>query len=311
MTAVIVGVRGQDGSLLKDYLERQGFKTIGIDKNSITYPDGRKEGFSIFDRTKVNKLISEAKPFHIYYLAGFHHSSEEETQILNIAETSYQVHVYGLLNFFEAMTQFSRESRLFYAGSSLMYGNPGESRVSEKTPFMPDCIYGITKLVGYHTVRLFRNKYGLFAVTGILFNHESALRKPNFFSKKVIDGAIRIKKGVQKELIVGSLSAKNDWGYAPDYLEAMYRMLMTKKPEDYIIATGELHTAEEFVEIVFKKLGMNYKDYVREDTTIIKRKKPFFCGDYSKIYNELGWRPTLSFKEMVERLVDQELKNYD
>lgn len=309
MKAVIVGVDGQDGRILKDYLKERGWQVYGINRNYLVIDEGEKRPFSIYDRRLVSDFIAEITPDHIYYLAGFHHSSEDEFSQGDIAEESYKVHFLGLINVLEAMRKGSAKTRLFYAGSSLMYGSPPLECVTEDTPFTPDCIYGITKLSGYHAVRMFRNSFGLFAVTGIMFNHESIFRRENFFSKKVIKRAIEIKRGLAKELIVGDLSSKTDWGYALDFVRAMFMMLSADVPDDYIVATGELHSVEEFVRIVFSTLGLDWRLYVKEDRGILKRKKPNFCGSYAKIFNALGWKPSLSFEEMVKRLVEEALKN--
>lgn len=309
MKAVIVGVDGQDGSILKKYLKDIGWQVFGINRKFLVSEDNKKTSFSIYNYDLVSDLVYKIKPAHIYYLAGFHHSSEDSFTELDIAQESYKVHFLGLINFLEAIRKESINTRLFYAGSSLMYGSPKTESVTEETPFMPECIYGITKLSGYHAVRMYKELHKIFAVTGIMFNHESYSRKVNFLSKKIIKTCIEIKMGLRNELIIGDLSAKTDWGYALDYIRAMYMMLSAEEPEDYIISSGELHSVKEFVEVAFSKLGMDYKVYLKEDKSLLKRKKRAFFGDNRKIVSKLGWKPTVTFSEMIEMLVEEELKN--
>ena len=307
MKAIIVGVDGQDGKLLKEFLLNKGFDVIGINRFELITQHNEKVPFSIFNAQQVKELVLSQTPSQIYYLAGFHHSSEEETISASIVEESYKVHVFGLLNFLEAIKTVSKNTHLFYAGSSLMFGDPKISVVTEETKLLPKCIYGITKVAGYHTVRMYREVHKIFAVTGILFNHESNFRKEKFLSKKVIKAAVEIKKGLRKELVLGDLSSKTDWGYAPDYVKAMNLMLTDSVPDDYIIATGELHTVSDFVETVFRCLNLDYKKYVKQDISLIKRKKPEFAGSNEKIYKKLGWKPSLNFEEMIRALVREEV----
>jgi len=218
------------------------------------------------------------------------------------------VQVMGLVNFLEAIRLHRKETRLFYASSAHIFGATSESPQTETTPRMPENIYAITKVTGMEACRHYREEHGIFASTGILYNHESAYRKGSFLSQKIIQGVMAIKRGDSRELVVGNLASKVDWGYAPDYVDAMVRILELPHPGDYIVSTGETHSVREMVQLAFEEQGLDYQKWVRENPTIIRASRKgggggsCLVGDSSKLRRETSWRPSVTFSEMVARL---------
>jgi GDPmannose 4,6-dehydratase len=253
----------------------------------------------------VFDLIRKVVPDEIYYLAAFHHSSENVPTQDNgeLFNKSFRTHVLSLVNFLEGMRMYAKDSRLFYAASSHVFGNAANEPQDEQTPFNPKCIYGITKTAGIHTCRFYRDRYGLFVSIGILYNHESSYRKSIFVTKKIINSAIKIKNNQQDKLILGNLSAEVDWGYAPDYVETFQRILNVPQPDDFVVATGKKHTVRDFVEITFGYLGLDWKKYVEEDKKIITKSYVTLVGNPQKLMRTTGWRPSVDFKAMIKLLL--------
>ena len=304
--ATIVGSNGQDGRLLCENLSRDNYNIIGIDQSLYQSHAGETcMTLDINDYQAVNDLIRTHLPDEIYYLAAFHHSSENLPSKENskLFEKSFQIHVFGLVNFLEAMRIFAPDGRLFYAASSHVFGNTSIKLQTEETPFNPAGIYGITKAAGVNVCRFYRNQYRLFASTGILYNHESQYRQPIFVTAKIIEGAINIKKGIQKKLQLGNLDAEVDWGYAPDYIDAFRRILASEAPDDFIIATGEKHTVRDFVDITFGYLGLNWKEYVVEDPMIISKDGTVLIGNPQKLMQTTGWKPSVDLRGMIKLLL--------
>jgi GDPmannose 4,6-dehydratase len=294
-TALIIGSQGQDGKLLTQLLTGLNYKVIGVDKN----------GIDIQDRQAVFTLIKKNKPEEIYYLAAFHFSSQDkQDNAYNDLYQSYQINVLALLNFLEGIRLFSPKTKIFYASSSLIFGNSKTKIQNENTPYNPNSAYGITKMNGALLCKLYREKYNIFASVGILYNHESKYRADNFISMKIIKGAINIKSGKQDKLIVGDLSAKVDWGYAPDYVKAMQLILNNKQADDFIIATGKLHTVLDFIKITFKTLGLNYKKYIKENKKIINERKAVLLGDAKKLKAITGWKASVNFSQMIKKIIN-------
>jgi GDPmannose 4,6-dehydratase len=219
---------------------------------------------------------------------------------------SYAVNVVSLLNFLEAIRQYSPKTRLFYAASSHVFGRPETSPQDENTPINPLGIYAITKVSGLQLCRMYRTVYLVFASVGILYNHESPLRGEQFVSRKIVQGAIRCKKDPTHRLVLGDLAAEVDWGYAPDYVEAMYRIMNLKEADDFIIATGEKHTVEDFVRIAFDTLGLDWREFVMERKKIITRPAVTFMGNPAKLVRKTGWKRSVTFSNMVKLLVESE-----
>ncbi|MCB0834741.1 MAG: GDP-mannose 4,6-dehydratase [Bacteroidetes bacterium] len=305
-SALIVGCTGQDGVLLSEYLKGLKYDIIGIDRTGVLHSETSLDDkrLAVFSEDDVQGFIRETRPDEIYYLAAFHHSSEEtQPEAIELFSKSHEVHVAGYLNFLAAIHQTSPETRILYAASSHIFGSPVTELCSETTPFNPVSPYGITKLAGLMTGRFFRRDFGVFASAGILFPHESSLRKPTFLSRRIVKTAVDIKRGLQSELKIGNLQASSDWGYAPDYIRAMHGILNAADPDDFVVATGVLHTVQQFVEITFDSLELDWKRYVIEDETTLVRKSRSFAGNATKLMERTGWKPSISFEEMVRLLV--------
>lgn len=296
--ALIVGSAGQDGTLLVNRLRALGCDVLGVTKSS---------GHAIEDAAAVAALIASFQPDEVYFLAAYHHSSEDPPiEPLELFRHSYAVHVTGLLHFLEAIRKHAPEACLFYAASSLIYGDVVETPQTEGTPFRPTCAYGITKTAGVQMCRYYRKTHAVCASVGILYNHESQLRAEKFVSKKIVKAAWEIKRGTRDKLVLGNLDAEIDWGYAPDFVEAMRLILALDVADDFIVATGELHTVREFVELAFGHLGIDWRHHVEENRTLITRPPLRRMGDATKLARATGWRPSTSFPEMVRALIDAE-----
>jgi GDPmannose 4,6-dehydratase len=292
--ALVIGAHGQDGALLTSFLTAREWEVDGIGKEDLDI--GR------FDLVKA--VLSRSYQ-HIFYLAAFHHSSQDSVVLSDreLYEKSCEVHVTGLINVLEGVRSVSPASRIFYAASSLVFGTPAQEPQNEDTPFAPLCIYGITKTSGIQLCRFYRKKHGVFACSGILFNHESPLRQRKFVIPKIINSAIAISRGSPEKLQLGDLSARVDWGYAPDYVDAMHRILCLDQPEDFVIATGESHSVQEVVEIVFTALGLDWRDHVLESPFILTRQRTALRGDIAKLQKATAWKPSVDFKQMILRLL--------
>ncbi len=307
--AVIVGCNGQDGRLLYDLLAARGYRIIGIARNRLraTSGGGRRR-VDIHDFQQVRRLLRSFKPREIYYLAAFHHSSEQDTNLDDGAlfRKSQEVHVSALLNFLESMRGMDSPARLFYAASSHVFGASRSGRLSEAAPFDPGNIYGITKAAGVMACRYFRRCYSLYSSVGFLFNHESRWRDPSFLSRKIVQGALAVKAGLRDELVLGDLDAEVDWGYAPDYVEAMHAILQLPHPDDFVVATGRRHSVREFVQTAFAELGLDWSRFVRSDPGLLTKPRSAFIGDPSKLRRRTGWKARTNFREMIRALLEAE-----
>ena len=306
---IIVGADGQDGRILCERLRAAGSAILGIARESVrSTEDSAPARIDVTDREQVKALIANWHPDQIYYLAAHHHSSQEQagSDTVRLFEKSHAVHVLGLLHFLEAIKDAAPPARLFYAASSLVFGDVTSEMQDERTPMNPRCIYGITKASGLHCCRFYRETHGVFASAGILYNHESAYRQEKFVSQKIIRAVLEIAAGRQEKLILGDLSAKIDWGYAPDFVEAMARILTLDRAEDFVIATGEAHTVREFVEIAFRLAGLDWKSHVEENPAVLQRRRLTLVGDATKLRNATGWHPTVTFPEMVGLLLESQ-----
>jgi len=295
--SAIIGHKGQDGRILGECLRHAGHAVIGVGRGDLDLSSG----------DAVESFLREEHPDRIYYLAAYHNSSEARDPIptAELFRRSFDTHLHGLVSFLEGMRRVLRSARLFYAASSHVFGQPEEdSPQTERTPFRPQTIYGISKAAGVEACRFYRRKHGVHAACGILYNHESAYRAETFVSKKIIRGALAIARGECDRLTLGSLDAAVDWGYAPDYAEAMTRILARDEPDDFIVATGETHTVREFAGLVFDALGLDWRLYVDENPGVIAGTHAALVGDPSKLRAATGWRPTVGFAEMVQLLVN-------
>ncbi|MGA2775472.1 MAG: GDP-mannose 4,6-dehydratase [Candidatus Omnitrophota bacterium] len=307
--AIIVGCQGQDGRLLYDYLIKKQYQVIGIDINYLKASFGyQKEPIDVTNRNDVSKIIRSLKPNQVYYLAAVHHSAEDKIQQNNVDlfQKSFEINTFSLIYFLEAILKYSLKTRLFYAASSHIFGEANSVIDNEESNIDPSSVYGITKAAGLFACRYYRKEYSIFASCGILYNHESSFRSDNFISKKIIKAAINIKNKKQEKLVLGDLNAEVDWGFAPDYIAAMYKILKLKYSDDFIIATGKKHKVSEFVESAFKYLGLEWKHYVEENGNILTKKPICRVGDYRKLMSISGWKPATDFKHMIKILLDEQ-----
>lgn len=253
-------------------------------------------------------LVRRVQPQEIYYLAAHHASSQdrENDDLHRDYQLNLMVNVTGLLSCLEAIRAYSPQSRLFYASSSLIYGNqPRQSPQDESTQVAPEEPYGLCKALAGEMCKDYRRRHGVFASVGILFNHESCLRPFHYLSMKIIRAAVEASRGFMEPLIVGNLDAAVDWGYAPDYVDAFTRILALDAADDFVIATGITHTVRDFAAVAFGHLGLDWQQYVVENSTVLTRSRSGRVGDSSKLRRLTGWHPSLTFEEMVEKIVDQ------
>ncbi len=312
-TALITGITGQDGSYLADFLLTQGYRVAGMVRRSSTENFERIEHLrgrveicqaDLLDQLSLINLLREVRPREVYNLAS-----------QSFVPTSWQQPVLtgeftalGVTRMLEAVRLVDREIRFYQASSSEMFGKAQEVPQSERTPFYPRSPYGVAKVYGHWITVNYRESYGLFACSGILFNHESPRRGKEFVTRKVTDGAARITRGLADQLPLGNLEARRDWGYAGDYVEAMWRMLQQGTPDDYVIATGETHAVKELCEIAFARAGLAWQDHVVVDPTLVRPAEvDLLLGDASKAKRVLGWTPKVSFRQLVEMMVDADI----
>lgn len=307
LRAIIIGATGQDGTYLYRLLEEKQYLVIGIGRNRVITNNKEWTGENATDISsfeKVANLVRKIQPDEIYHLAAVHQSSEDPiTDPVTLISQSYEVNVLSLFNFLEATRQFSPKTRLFYAASSHIFGKPQHEPQDETTLINPLGIYGITKTSGLYLCRMYRNVYHIFASVGILYNHESPLRGDQFVSQKIVQGAVKCKKDPAHRLVLGDLTVEVDWGYAPDYVDAMHRILNLSVADDFVIATGEKHTVGDFVRIAFDTLGLDWREFVDERKEIITRLSVPFVGNPAKLVKATGWKRTYAFSDMVKFLV--------
>lgn len=307
-SSLVIGSAGQDGRLLIDMLASQGRPVVACSRNIISGPGLSSQKPRLDDPAWVATLISETRPEHIYYLAAIHHSSEDRASNDGAAFSSmYAVNTQGLVNVLEAIRNCSPATRIFYAASAHIFGNPTVCPQDEDTPVQPTTLYGISKTAGMFSCRYYRNVHGIFAVTGILYNHESTLRPPQFLSAKIARSVAEIKVGIRQELVLGSLDTVADWGYAPDYVRAMQLTLEQPVAQDYVVATGNSNTVRDFAEIAFDSVGLDYRDYVRTDASLLQRDHGAMVGNSGRLRGATGWRPSIKFDAMIRQLVANQL----
>ncbi|MEK7578825.1 MAG: GDP-mannose 4,6-dehydratase [Patescibacteria group bacterium] len=321
-TALITGITGQDGSYLAEFLLKKNYIVHGLIRRSSTfnierikhlldYPHKDERLFlhygDLSDSGSINSILAKTSPDEIYNLGAQSHVRVS----FDIPEYTSDVTGLGTLRMLEAMRRYVPSAKFYQASSSEMFGDVKETPQNESTPFNAQSPYGIAKVFAHETAGRYRDAYGLFISCGILFNHESPRRGENFVTKKIVQSIARIKAGLQNKLYLGNLSAKRDWGYAPEYVEAMWLMLQQEKPDDFVIATGETHTVKEFVEAAFKRAGIkNYKKYIEIDERYYRPNEVnLLLGDIAKARKILKWSPKTKFAELVNIMMDFELKN--
>jgi GDPmannose 4,6-dehydratase len=288
--AIVTGSRGQDGSYLTELLEERGYEVVGIDRG----------GLDLTSRREVEALLREVAPREVYNLAS-------PTFVPATWDRPDEVVAVGALAvavFLAAIARVDPTIRFFQASSAEVFGASADVPQSEATPYRPRSPYGAAKACADSLVASYREHFGLHASSGILFNHESPRRPVQFLPAKVAHGAAAIAAGRETELVLGNLDAQRDWGYAPDYVDAMWRIVRCEEPGDYVVATGELHSVRELVELAFAHVGLDWHDHVRVDDSLVRREDRTLVGDATKARTVLGWAPTIGFEELVRLLVD-------
>ena len=309
--AIVIGCNGQDGTLLCALLHQKGYTVYGIDHapNDGTQPFVRFSVLDVRDSDRLNELIADVGPDEIYYLAAYHHSAEQPRRPKETVGLSLAVNTHGLNNVLAAIADSpASKPRIFYAASSLVFGEPQAEVQDENTPMAPLCAYGISKAAGIYICRYYRREHHLYASCGILYNHESPLRSPRFVTRKIVHAAVRISSGLERELVLGDLDAQVDWGWAPDYVEAIHAILGLTGPDDFVVATGMLHSVREFVEIAFSVVGLDWRQHVVERPDILsgRRAAKPLRGNPEKLQKATNWRSCVSFEEMVRTMIEVE-----
>ena len=313
-TALITGITGQDGSYLAELLLEKGYRVVGMVRRSSTENFERIAHLrervdlrqaDLLDQLSLIDLLRAVTPDEIYNLAAQSFVPTSWQQPVLTAEFD----AVGVTRLLEAMRLVAPEARFYQASSSEMFGQVRETPQRETTPFYPRSPYGVAKIYGHFITVNYRESYNIYTSSGILFNHESPRRGREFVTRKVSDGAARVKLGLGRELRLGNLEARRDWGFAGDYVDAMWRMLQQARADDYVVATGESHTVRELVEIAFGTLGLDWHAYVHEDPALLRPAEvERLVGDASKARRVLGWAPRVSFRELVEMMVRADLE---
>lgn len=306
--ALVTGIGGQDGSYLAELLLGHGYEVFGT---TLASPEGLSDGIEAFrldltDAEAVASALREVKPDETYHLASpsFVPASWEDP----VGTSTFAAASSAAL--LEGLRREHPEGRFLNAASAEIFGAPAQVPQSEETAVAPITPYGAGKAFAHFLTGAFRRQYGLHASSAILYNHESERRSPEFLTRKVSRGAAAISLGLERELPLGDLTARRDWGYAPDYVRAMSLMLQAEEPDDYVVATGEAHTVEEFVATAFEQVGLDWREYVKRDESLVRgaADSPALVGDPTKIRERLGWEPEVRFDELIRRMVDADLE---
>ena len=318
---LITGITGQDGSYLAELLLEKGYEVHGIVRRTSTFNRGRIDPVAekynrdeqrlflhygdLSDSSALIRLVGEIQPDEVYNLAAQSHVK------VSFENPEYTADVVGMgtLRLLEALRQTAPKARFYQASSSEMFGKVREVPQTEETPFHPRSPYGVAKVFGYWATVNYREAYGLKASNGILFNHESPRRGENFVTRKITRGVARIKMGIDKELVLGNLDARRDWGFAKDYVEAMWLMTQTDQGGDYVVATGETHSVREFLEIAFGLVDLDWQSFVRTDPRYERPSEvDLLVGDASKAHRDLGWKPRTNFRELIQLMLESDLE---
>lgn len=316
--ALITGIAGQDGSYLAEFLLNKGYEVHGIIRR---YPEESKQvklsrishiidklflhEVSFEDSINIFKILESIKPDECYHLAA----QSVVSNSFNDEFATLSTNIGSTHHFLAAIKELCKNCKFYFAASSEMYGNSKSAIQNEDTPFSPRSPYGISKTTGYYLTKYYRETYNMFALSGILFNHESPRRGMEFVTRKITNTVAKIKLGLEKELKLGNIDVKRDWGYAPEYVETMWLMLNQKEPNDYVVSTGESHSIKDFLEIAFNYVNLDWSDFVKIDTKFFRPSEIYEVkGDSSKARTALGWEPKIKFSEIVKIMVDEDIK---
>ena len=318
MRALITGINGMDGSHLADFLLKKGYKVFGMERRTsspnrtntkhlegrITFVNG-----DLTDQNSLVRCLKEADPDEVYNLAAMSFVGES----WNTPEQTGDVSGMGALRMLEAIREYGESVKFYQASTSEMFGRMVENPANENTPFYPRSPYGVAKLYGHWITKNYRESYGMFNVSGILFNHESERRGIEFVTRKITNGVAQIALGVKDHITLGNLDSKRDWGYSPDYVESMWLMLQQEGPDDYVIATGKDHSIAEFLDVAFNRIGIpDWGNYIKQDPRFMRPAEvAVLCGDSTKARDKLQWYPRTTFEEMINRMVDNDIKLID
>jgi len=316
--ALITGVTGQDGAYLSQFLLKKGYKVFGTYRRLSTPNFWRLQYLNIFDElelipcdlidsSSLVEALQISKPDEIYNLAAQSFVGASFEQPIGAGEVTGL----GVIRLLEAMRNICPKAKFYQASTSELYGDNDHPWQNEETPFAPSSPYSAAKLYAHHIVKIYREGYNLFSCNGILFNHESPLRGLEFVTRKITNGVAKIKLGLEDGLELGNIDAERDWGYAPEYVEAMWQILQQEEPDDYVIATNETHSVKEFVEKAFNLLGLNWKDYVQIDKRYMRPVDVrYLRGDFTKGKEKFGWQPKTKFDELVRIMVEKDLERW-
>jgi GDPmannose 4,6-dehydratase len=314
--ALITGILGQDGSYLAELLLKKGYEVHGVLRPRDA--DGKEESprrikgiadkltlvhVKITDYAEVRRVIAEFQPDEVYHLASLHEVKNTPENFQSILGINFG----STYNFLQSIKNESPRTKFFFAGSSRVFAGNKETPQNESTQMKPVSLYGITKAASINMVRMFREQEGLVACSGILYNHESPRRDPEFLTRKISKAVAEIKSGQAKELRLGDLDGKRDWGFAGDFVEAMWLMLQKAIPEDYILGTGEMHSVKDFLDAAFGVAGLEWKDYVKIDENLVRPAEPELRADIAKAKEKLGWTPKTKFEDLVRMMVAADL----
>jgi GDPmannose 4,6-dehydratase len=320
-TALVTGITGQDGSYLAELLLSKGYRVFGTIRRSSSFNTSRIDHLyqdpheddvrlrlvygDLNDASSLNTILRTVRPDEIYNLGAQSHVRVS----FDIPEYTAEITGLGTVRLLEAIRETGLKTRFYQASSSELFGKVRETPQSETTPFYPRSPYAAAKAYAFHITRNYREAYGLFACNGILFNHESPRRGETFVTRKITRAATRIKVGLQDRLFLGNLEARRDWGFAGDYVDAMWRMLQVDEPNDYVISTGETHSVQEFLELAFGCLDLDWREYVELDSRYLRPTEvDLLQGDSSKALEDLGWEPTVGFEELTRMMVEADLR---
>ena len=314
-TALITGINGQDGSYHADFLLDKGYNIYGMERRCSTkirlntkHLEGKIRFINgdLADQNSLFRCIKECDPDEVYNLGAMSFVGES----WNTPETTGNIDALGVLRMLEAIREYGKNIKFYQASTSEMFGKVTENPQRETTRFYPRSPYGVSKLYGHWITKNYRESYGIFACSGILFNHESERRGIEFVTRKITDGVAKIHLGIADKITLGNLDAERDWGYAPDYVRAMWMILQQDEADDYVIATGKKHSIRDFLDAAFASIGIHdWGEYVVQDQKYFRPAEvDFLIGDYSKAKNKFGWEPTTTFDEMVKKMIDNDIQ---